>query len=242
MLIEHNDISFREPTDHVVAEGIDAIGVKGWIIRNNTIHGIRHASGRTVAWGIVMKGNSQDTLIEQNLLYDNDVAIAIGGTSAARYFRDQDGQYEHRRAIVRNNVSVGSRDVAVYIESGNDTRIYNNTFIQTTAGGGSSSIDVRYTASTADIRNNLLDKPIRNREGGIHTGLANLVMAGQYELTDFTNVSAHDLRPRAGSRLFAAVVDQGVAIEQVLNDKESMVRPTGQRYDIGAYEQQVSRP
>ncbi|MBP9695124.1 MAG: VCBS repeat-containing protein [Candidatus Magasanikbacteria bacterium] len=174
LLVENNEIFFHEPTDYVVAEGIDGIGVKGWVIRGNNIHDIKIANKNSHAWGIVLKGNSQDSLIENNTFDNNDIAISIGGTSATQYFRNGERTYEHNRAIVRGNTIRHTRGVAIYIERGHDTQISGNLVTDSSMNGDVASIDVRYRESTATLQNNTLDKIVRDRDGGTHSGVTDL--------------------------------------------------------------------
>ena len=86
---ENNEIWFTEPTRNANCEGIDAVAVKGWVIRGNVIHDFQKSDQGFdgIGWGIFTKGNSQDTLIERNLIYDSFIAISLGGGgTGAQYF------------------------------------------------------------------------------------------------------------------------------------------------------------
>ncbi len=108
-----------------VVEGIDLIAAKGWVIRNNTFINIILSGGYGQA--VFGKGNSQDTVIESNYFYQCDIGPGFGGGGTGLdYFRDNDTTYEHRNGIIRNNVIVGGKDAAVYLNKALNAKVYNN--------------------------------------------------------------------------------------------------------------------
>jgi parallel beta-helix repeat protein len=125
---------------------------------------------------------------------------------------------------LRNNIIVNCpADVGIYLNKASDTKLYNNTLFNTTG------IDVRFKASTADIRNNLLGGKIRNRDGGSHTEGNNLA---QSDLTQwFANPAKADFSLVDGS----ALVDQGEVLKDVTDDFCANDRDDGLP-DIGAVE------
>lgn len=66
---------------------------------------------------------------------------------------------------MRANLVVGCSDVGIYLNSAADSRIEDNTLVDT------AGIDVRFATSSARIDGNLVDGPIRSRDGGLlHLG------------------------------------------------------------------------
>src|SRR5262249_49607177 len=77
-LIETSEIFMTAPTTYYLAEGLDAVGVAYWTIRDNTVHGIKTSAGG-VAYGLMTKGNSQFTVMERNIVYDCFIGLSLGG-------------------------------------------------------------------------------------------------------------------------------------------------------------------
>jgi hypothetical protein len=114
LLVEDCDIGFSKPSGGTrgVVEGIDGVGVEGWIIRHNRFLDVQH--GGAPAYAVFTKGNSSDTVIEANRFEDCFIGASFGGGgTGAQYFRDGDQTYEHRGGIIRNNVFIHCTDAAI---------------------------------------------------------------------------------------------------------------------------------
>lgn len=232
-LVEDNEIWFPAPTNHQFGEGIDAVAVDGWVIRGNVIHGARQAAGG-VAFGVLTKGNSRNTIIENNLFYDNFIPISLGaGGTGQQFLRDRDPSFEDRDGIIRNNVAIRSDDVAVYLFLVRNAKVYNNTFIDsfTTCGADCSTIDVRFDGD-ADIRNNILDKKIEDREGGRHTAASNVMLPSRDDTSWFADAANFDFHLREGT----PPIDVGEVLADVPADMDGEARPIGAAVDVGADE------
>lgn len=227
--IEGTEIFFTSPTTYSPAEGIDAVAVKGWIIRKNEIHGIRTAM-KSVAYGAMTKGNSSGTIIEGNVFWDCFIPISLGGGGTdPKWMRDKDTSLESRGGVVRNNVTLHSDDVALYLYSAAGATVENNTFFDSSIGCAEcSSIDVRMQGSSADIRNNLIDKPIHDRDGGKHTEKSNLISDPSW----FVAPERRDLRLKAGIRAAGAgATELGDAGHQREERKTRRERDSNPRWD-----------
>jgi hypothetical protein len=116
LLVEGCDIGFtteRGGTRSVV-EGIDGVGVKGWIVRSNRFLNVLHATD--AAYAVFTKGNSSGTVIEANRFENCSIGASFGGGGTGpQYFRDNNREYEHRGGMVRNNVFVHCKDAAIYM-------------------------------------------------------------------------------------------------------------------------------
>ncbi len=179
VVIEDNefaDTAARETANPVTK--IDVVGGRRWIVRANFIHDFEKALGDHISYAAFLKGNSRDGLFERNLVMcERDhaggtrlgLSLGGGGSGPASICEDGTCTPEHQHGILRNNLIVNCpADVGIYLNSAFDTRVHDNTLIATTG------IDVRFAASTADIRNNLVSGQIRNRDGGSSTQSANL--------------------------------------------------------------------
>ena len=112
------------------------------------------------------------------------------------------------------------------LNKGQNVKIYNNTLYNTTG------IDVRFVTSVADVRNNILNGQIRDRDGGTSTKRANLVVASTAELDAlFVNPSGADFSLVNG----ASLVGLADVVPEVTDDFCRNARDDGAP-DIGAVE------
>lgn len=238
LLIDKCDIGFTGPTGGTrsVVEGIDGVGVNDWIIRRSKFVNIQ--KNGNPAYAIFTKGNSSNTIIEQNIFYNCFIGASFGGGGTApQYFRDNDTQYEHRNGIIRNNVIIRTSDAGIYINKGKNCKISNNTVFECIL-----TIQLRFVESSGWVRNNLV-KPspnnpnepiIRLRDGAtLLANEANLSASNSYFVMPTGNDNQLDLHLKAGT----APVDGGVNVNpDVTNDYDGFARPAGGAYDVGAYE------
>ena len=236
VLIERNafyDTRGRNTSNPVTK--LDVVGGRRWIVRANTIHDYQKLGGDTVSYAAFLKGNSRDGLFERNLVicqrdFSGGVRLGLsfggGGSSPGGICEDGSCTPEHQNGVMRNNLILHCPDVGIYLNSAAGSRLEHNTLYDT------SGIDVRFPASTAEVRNNLLGGQIRNRDGGTSTQTGNL---SQVALDSFANwfvdPAQADFRLVDGT----AFVDQGVAAPLVLDDFCGNDRNDGAR-DIGALE------
>jgi len=236
VVIEGNEFADTAPrqTGNPVTK-IDVVGGRRWIVRANFIHDFEKVESDHVSYAAFLKGNSRDGLFERNLVicerdHSGGVRLGLslggGGSSPGSICEDGVCTPEHQHGTLRNNVIVNCpADVGIYLNEAQDTRIYDNTLIATTG------IDVRFTASTADIRNNLVSGQIRNRDGGTSTQSANLtgITTPQYEQW-FADPLAADLTLLDGT----AFVDLAEPLAAVPDDYCGRLR--GSSPDRGAVE------
>jgi parallel beta-helix repeat protein len=234
VVIEYNEMknsSARNTSNPVTP--IDVVGGRRWILRGNFIHDHAKGGGNKVSYAAFLKGNSRDGLIERNLViceleHKGQIRLGLslggGGSNPPKICEDGACTPEHQGGVLRNNIIVNCpADVGIYLNKASDTQLYNNTLFNTTG------IDIRFEASTADLRNNVLDGKIRNRDGGTHTQGSNLA---QSDLTQwFANPAAADFTLVDG----AGLVDQGEALSEVTDDFCTNDRNDGLP-DIGAVE------
>ncbi|HEX6903646.1 MAG TPA: right-handed parallel beta-helix repeat-containing protein [Thermoanaerobaculia bacterium] len=237
VLIEGNEIansSIRQTSNPVTP--IDVVGGRRWVVRGNYIHDHAKGQGDGISYAAFLKGNSRDGLFERNLVIcEKDHAggvrlgLSFGGGGSWPESVCEDGVCtpEHRNGVMRNNIIENcSQDVGIYLNKAQNTKVYNNTLYNTTG------IDVRFTASTADLRNNILSGAIRNRDGGTSTKASNRegVTLAQFALW-FLNPAGAVFTLLDGSQ----IVDLGQYLPEVPDDYCGNLRDDG-ALDLGAVE------
>ncbi len=149
LLVESCDIGFTMPNGgtRAVVEGIDGVAVKAWNIRKCRFLNIQKSGGP--AYAVFTKGNSMDTVIEDNLFENCFIGASFGGGgTGATFFRDGDRQFEHRGGSIRNNQFKSTTDAAIYLNKATSCTVEDNKMT-----GCASNIQLRYPQSTAWIRN-----------------------------------------------------------------------------------------
>ena len=236
VVIERNELFDSAPrqTGNPVTP-IDVVGGRRWMIRSNFIHDHGKAQGDQISYAAFLKGNSRDGVFERNLVMcerDNiggvRLGLSFGGGGSAPESICEGGTCtpEHQNGIMRNNEIVNCpADVGIYLNKAQNAKIYNNTLYNTTG------IDVRFTASTADLRNNLLSGAIRNRDGGTSTQAANRagITAAQWS-SWFVGPATANFALRDGSQ----VVGLAQVLPQVTDDYCGALRDAAP--DLGAVE------
>lgn len=214
---------------------IDVVGGRRWVIRGNFIHDHGKGGGDGISYAAFLKGNSRDGLFERNLVMcERDhvggirLGLSFGGGGSGPPSICEGGTCvpEHQNGVMRNNLIVNCpQDVGVYLNNAANTRIYNNNLYNTTG------IDVRFSASTADLRNNILSGAIRNRDGGTSTKAANREGVTLVQWTTwFLNPAGANFSLLNGSQ----IVNLGQVLAQVPDDYCGNAR--GASPDIGAVE------
>ncbi|HEX9945035.1 MAG TPA: right-handed parallel beta-helix repeat-containing protein [Thermoanaerobaculia bacterium] len=237
VLIEGNELFNSTPrlTSNPVTP-IDVVGGRRWVVRSNFIHDYAKGQGDQISYAAFLKGNSRDGVFERNLVIcERDyvggirLGLSFGGGGSSGQSAICDGGTcipEHQNGILRNNLIVNCpQDVGIYLNNASNTRIYNNTLYNTTG------IDVRFAASTADLRNNVLSGAIRNRDGGTSTKAANRegVTLAQFAAW-FLNPAGANFALLDGSQ----IVNLGQALALVTDDYCGKLRDS--LPDLGAVE------
>lgn len=231
-VIENSVIGYTTTGKRSVVEGIDLVASKGWVIRGNTLQNAKGV-GNNVAYAFFAKGNSMDTIVENNVFLNSFIAMSFGGGgTGANLFRNGDTTYEHRGGIMRNNVVYGTLDAAVYMNKANGFKVYNNTMLNIAPTVSVGGVESRYAGSSGDIRNNLMDKNVKLRDGGTATSGNNIIDGSASMLVNAAAGDYH-LNPATAQ----AAIDAGAALPaDVPTDMDGQQRPTGSGYDIGADE------
>ena len=154
---------------------IDLVAASHWVIRSNVIKDFVKAEGNGVSHGAFAKGGGSANLFERNLVWCEDklrglpgqrVGLSFGGGGTGPdYCRDRKCITEQQGSTMRANLVAACSDVGIYLNSAADSRIEDNTLVDTTG------VDVRFATSSARLDGNLVDGPIRSRDGGLlHLG------------------------------------------------------------------------
>ena len=171
-LIESNTLDASRPrrTTKPVTP-IDLVAASGWTIRANVISDFIKAEGNGVSYGAFAKGGGCGNVFERNLVWcerrlrgepGQRVGLSFGGGgTGAVVCRDKRCITEQDGGIMRANLITGCSDVGIYLNSAADSRIEDNTIVDT------AGIDVRFSTSSARLDGNLVDGPIRSRDGGL---------------------------------------------------------------------------
>lgn len=175
-LIEHTTLT----ATHVRATAkpvtpVDLVAASGWILRANVISDFVKRDGNQVSYGAFAKGGGRNNLFERNVVWCEQnlrglpgqrVGLSLGGGGTGKEFcRDGRCITEQEGGTLRANLIVGCSDAGIYLNEAAGSKLLDNTLVDTTG------IDVRYPASSAMVDGNLVDGPIRARDGGVlHLG------------------------------------------------------------------------
>lgn len=226
-LVEDCVIGFTTTGMRSVVEGIDLIASLGWVIRNTEFYNV--IKDPSPGYGCFAKAASMDTVIENCYAENCDISFSWGGGGSPVSLHRLELPAEHYRGIMRNNiVHTTTGDIAIYINSGDDFKIYNNTLWTV---NGFSSMDIRFDLSTGDIVNNLCTDGYRLRDGGMATFATNIWDADASYFVDQPNADYHLVSTATNA------IDQGTNTSaDVPTDIDGEARPKGGAVDIGADE------
>ena len=219
--------------------GVDVLGGKGWVIRDNLFIRIRgpNSIGYRAGAAILFWANSQNTLVERNLIIDSCRGIAFGlGPSSTPLARDGERLFDHQGGVIRHNVICNLNpwaDEGIEANSARDVRIEHNTVL--VEGRLGWSISMRFPATTGWVRNNLTNKRVTFRDGG-QAQLENNISGARRDW--FVDPVHADLR-LLGSGLPA--IDAAVSLPDILEDFDRNPRRAGRSPDAGAFEYVADR-
>lgn len=171
-LIEANTLFNPGPRDTAKpVTPIDLVAASGWTMRANVIRDFVKLHGNRVSYGAFAKGGGRGNVFERNLVWceralaglpGQRVGLSLGGGgTGAQFCRDGRCITEQEESAVRANLIVGCSDAGIYLNSAARSHVEDNTLVDT---GG---IDVRFATSSAELDGNLVDGPIRARDGAL---------------------------------------------------------------------------
>jgi len=226
--------------------GVDGHQARGWVIRDNHIEGFWCQYGLS-EHGIHFWTGSRDTVVERNVLVDNcrGVGFGLGQSGSGRVYSDNpcpgvSGYVGHFGGVIRNNFIFQSRtelrsseygfDSGISLDQACGTQVLHNSVAATETPF--SSIEWRFSNTSAEIVNNLVSHNLMPRDGGSATLAGNLEYAPLSLFVDGANGDLHL------SEYAHSAIDQGVSsvADRCDDDLDCDSRPWGSGYDIGADE------
>jgi len=202
--------------------GIDVMFAKDWIISDNVFIGIQ---GRTFEGrgAIFIWHDSQDCVIERNIIIDCDVGLQLGNPH-----RPSEIEYHCVRFIARNNFITRAPEAGIVTVYTKDCKLLNNT-IHDPQSRLQRLLRTVFTNDGLLIANNLLSGPgIRNESESKVKFLNNLI---EDVSNDFIDPAQGNLHLKSNA---TKAVDNGLVLLEVVQDFDRQQREA--KPDIGADE------
>jgi parallel beta-helix repeat protein len=156
---------------------IDIVAASGWTIEGNLIADFVKDGGDRTSYGAFAKGGGSGNrfignvvLCEHRLRGARGRRIGLsfgGGGSDPRLCRDRRCIVEHDDGLIANNLIASCSDEGIYLNRAARTRLLHNTVLDT------AGVVVRFPESAAHAAGNLIDGPLRARDGGALDALDN---------------------------------------------------------------------
>ncbi|TAK90355.1 MAG: right-handed parallel beta-helix repeat-containing protein [Burkholderiaceae bacterium] len=225
--IEGNRLSNEHPrrTDRSVTL-IDLVAASDWVIEKNLIADFVKQRGDHTSYGVFAKGGGARNQIRSNVILctvllrnpafsqdSRQVGASLGGGgSSANACRDKKCVVEQEDGVISNNLIAGCSDEGIYLNRAARSAVHHNTLLDT------AGVSLRYAVTSADMRGNLIDGPLRLRDGAVLHDADNRSnwVTGQYlglhRVRDlFADAAQLDLRWRgAPPRQAAASTDEAI--------------------------------
>jgi parallel beta-helix repeat protein len=156
---------------------IDLVAASGWTIEGNLIADFVKAGGDRTSYGAFAKGGGSGNrfignvvLCEHRLRGAPGRRIGLsfgGGGSDPKLCRDRRCVVEHDDGLIANNLIASCSDEGIYVNRAARTRLLHNTVLDT------AGVVVRFPESAAHAAGNLIDGPLRSRDGAALDALDN---------------------------------------------------------------------
>jgi parallel beta-helix repeat protein len=172
-VIEGNTFTDTAPriTDNPVTP-IDLVAASGWHIRANIIADFVRGNDARATYGAFVKGAGEGNVMERNLVVCEwklrgvpgaHVGLSLGGGGTDLYARRDEGRsgFEQVGGIIRDNLIVSCDDDGIYLNRAARSVIDHNTLL------GTSGIDARFVETSATVTANIVDGPVRARDGAL---------------------------------------------------------------------------
>jgi len=149
----------------------DLVAASNWLVEGNLIADFVKDGGDSTSYGAFAKGGGAGNRFIRNIVLcehrlrgasGRRIGLSFGGGgSGAAACRDKRCVVEHERGLMRDNLIASCSDDGIYINRSAQSEILHNTLIDT------AGIDLRFAESTARVEGNLMDGPIRVRDGAL---------------------------------------------------------------------------
>jgi hypothetical protein len=218
------------PPGSCYTNGVDALGVSGWVLSDNLIRGIYCQDGTLAGPAVLLWQGATDTVVERNTLLESSRGIHLGL-----------GPGDHAGGLVRENFLRWDPDAPYVVDVGIYTvspgsRLLHNTVL--TAGRYPNAVEVRFASATGvEVRHNLLDAAIQPRDGAEPVVEDNLTNA---QAAWFIAPEGGDLHLTARA---TPALDQVDALSAAPDDFDGGARPAAPgTTDLGADERGAGGP
>lgn len=213
--------------------GIDIHKGVNWIVRDNLFRNLRvpndqtHIAEHAVHFWYRCPTRPQSVVVERNWIINCDRGIGFGLGSLVGGHNG--GSSVIRNNFVYNNGEGAHTDVGIGLEYADHVRVENNTVHIARYWA---PIEYRFAGSSNLVfRNNLVNAPIRRRDGAPPAALENNLETA--EAAGFRDLTQGDLHLSANA---TNAIDRGLASPAFDTDIDAEKRPQGAGWDIGADE------
>jgi len=227
-IVENCLMEQTEPrTNHPILNytgGVDALGARNWIIRDNVVMNIQGETGEG-GGGIFFWQNVFNPTVERNVVIDCDRGIAMGNPG-------YQGPNNIVGGIVRNNFICHANEINLELIATTDLKVYNNTIYGESGSSYNRAVSMEGAITSGlEIFNNLIHGVIADR--GLPYSSLNNITGSTPDASWFADVLAGDLHLTAAA---VPAIDGAQALPEVLDDIDGQLRPFGDLPDIGADE------
>lgn len=151
--------------------GIDAHGVRNWVIKNNVFKHIASPGNRIAEHAIHLWNNTENNVVEGNVIIDSDRGIGFGMWKKASGDENKNIRFSNYGGIIRNNFIYHSdngnpfADTGIILENSPRTLVENNVIYM--EHPYRRAIEYRFPQTEeVTIKNNFTNKSISSRNGG----------------------------------------------------------------------------
>ncbi len=191
--------------------GIDAMHAREWVICDNVFVGIHGRTGEGRG-AIFLWNESQDCVVERNVIIDCDCGICLGN-----HYRHSDAQWHDSGCVVRNNFVTRCSETGILAAHTRDCQVIHNT-VHDPASRLNRLIWVQDDNDGFLVANNLLSGP-----DVLNTGSSEITTRGNVAVKDLT---AAFVDAKAGNlRLTRDVASTSERLEQAPCDIDGQQRP-----------------
>jgi hypothetical protein len=223
--------------------GIEIVGAQAWTVHGALVHNIAVDSlgcaGVQTVYGIAVRGNSSNVLVDSVAVAGAAIGIALGPPSQACEVRGAISNgttcttptaCEVSSSLVSNAVVWDTTFEGAQLANACAVNLHNATLWNNGSGGGR-SVETS-GMGTPDISNVILNVAPTLASGVSNTGSNNLVLPSNADTSWFIDAGTANFRLLAS----APAIDTGATLADVPTDFDGITRPQGAHYDVGAFE------